>query len=1057
MSASRAATPFPYEARFFVARSPLLPAEALRVELRTPEADEAALEAAVAADRAAVEARMRALVALPEVREALWLNSPDLDRALELWLADPAHPQARNVAGSLYRYLARMSRRPTPFGLSAGLSTGAVGPATRLELDGADRSHTRLDMAWLTALTGALEPLLRDGLRYRPNSSLYRSSDQLRYAEARVDPRTRDRKNDQVALASTPAIEAALAAAPARPAELAAAVRARHPEVSDEEALGFVHGLIEAQILVAELGAPITGEDPLGALVDQLAEVSPELSGRLGAAREAIAALDAQAPGRPVETYGAITALLAELPAPPDPRRLYHADLYRGGSFTLGPAVLAAISELVEVLRRITPTREEGAMTRLRDGLEKRFGGGVWPLTDVLDDERGVGYSSEGRSSDPSPLLEGLPLEGRPEAPRVPMGERERWMLNAALRAGPGGEWVLQEADLAALESPGPRPPLPDSLAFMGRVLAQSAEAIDAGDFQLLVGAIGGPSGARLMGRFCLGDPTLRAEVEAHLRAEESWAPEAVFAEVVHSPEGRMGNVLGRPRLRTYEIPYLGQGAAPPEHQLPVEDLLLGFEHGRLRLWSRRLGREVLPRLSSAHNYGAGDLPIYRFLGEAQSDGLASALFWTWGALESLPWLPRVRWKNAVLSPALWHLDEAELRPLLEARGPARVRAARALRASRSLPREVQLVWSDNVLPVDLEDPVALEALAGAARGMARVQLSEALDRADQALRGPDGRHTLEVVVPFVRTSGPVRPSPPLPRSTATRAWMPGSPWLYLKISTGSLTADAVVAEVVAPLVSELRAAGQLERWFFIRYADPDWHLRVRLRVPAEHHGAALAALHEALAPWLADRRIWRLELDTYQPEVERYGGDAGIEPSETLFEADSDAVAAIVALLSGDEGSDARWRLGLRSVHLLLEALDIPLPDRIEALGAWRQGYTRRFRLGKSFEAGLNERYRALQASLPALIAPAWDPEDPLVPGYEILAERQARLIPIVEALRAAPLNQPLIELAQSYAHMAMNRILRAQMNETEMVVYELLARLYKSRLARERAGGSP
>ena len=37
-----------------------------------------------------------------------------------------------------------------------------------------------------------------------------------------------------------------------------------------------------------------------------------------------------------------------------------------------------------------------------------------------------------------------------------------------------------------------------------------------------------------------------------------------------------MGNVLYRPVLREYEIPYLGRFGAPPEQQLPLSDLLVG-------------------------------------------------------------------------------------------------------------------------------------------------------------------------------------------------------------------------------------------------------------------------------------------------------------------------------------------------------------------------------------------------------------------------------------------------------------------------------------------------
>jgi hypothetical protein len=35
---------------------------------------------------------------------------------------------------------------------------------------------------------------------------------------------------------------------------------------------------------------------------------------------------------------------------------------------------------------------------------------------------------------------------------------------------------------------------------------------------------------------------------------------------------------------------------------------------------------------------------------------------------------------------------------------------------------------------------------------------------------------------------------------------------------------------VLAPLVRQTFAAGLADRWFFIRFGDPDWYVRVRIR-----------------------------------------------------------------------------------------------------------------------------------------------------------------------------------------------------------------------------------
>jgi len=101
-------------------------------------------------------------------------------------------------------------------------------------------------------------------------------------------------------------------------------------------------------------------------------------------------------------------------------------------------------------------------------------------------------------------------------------------------------------------------------------------------------------------------------------------------------------------------------------------------------------------------------------------------------------------------------------------------------------------------------------------------------------------------------------------------------------VAPASATADQVLREVVRPVVDQALVSGAAEDWFFIRYGDPHWHLRLRFHgEPARLHAAVLPALQRAAAAGLEDGRLWRLQLDTYEREVERYGGGRGVEALE--------------------------------------------------------------------------------------------------------------------------------------------------------------------------------
>ena len=162
------------------------------------------------------------------------------------------------------------------------------------------------------------------------------------------------------------------------------------------------------------------------------------------------------------------------------------------------------------------------------------------------------------------------------------------------------------------------------------------------------------PAGRRVPGCWAVSATPIRSwtrAVRGHLRAEEALDPEAVHAEIVHLPSGRMVNVLARPALRDHEIAWLGRPGVPSERVLSAGDLLVSVRDGRFVLRSRRLGRRVVPRLTSAHNYDRRSPGVYRFLAAMQAEGVAETIGWTWFPFDRAPFTPRVRCGSLVLEP----------------------------------------------------------------------------------------------------------------------------------------------------------------------------------------------------------------------------------------------------------------------------------------------------------------------------------------------------------------------------------------------------------------------
>lgn len=1076
---------------FFAFRTPLLPFEELESwaeGLEAPAAlgDPERLEQALAADRERLRARLAALAARPEVLEAVFIASPSLYESLETWRADPDGKKGQRAERALVRYIYRMASRATPFGLFSGCSLGPValggesegGAATRLAV--APRSayerHTRLDMDYLFALCEDLgrDPALREELLYRPNTSLYRAAGRLRYAEARLDKKVRS--HHLVAVDENPYLAEALrrASGGARIRDLVTALVEFDPdgEVTPEEAREFVMELVESQVIVSDLSTPVTGPEAIHDLIDQLSRLplTRETAERLARVRDALAALDAGGPGAPPARYLEVADSLKELPTSVELSRLFQLDMVKPADRPfLGTAVVEELLRGIEILHRMAGKGTQESLDKFRQNFNDRYEGREIPLLEVLDEEIGIGFERSGDvGAEASPLLRGIALAGQASDPSMPWGRRQGVLLAKLHEAQAQGKQEIEitREDLERMAPDDPaseRTPLPDALQIMATLSAASAEALEQGDFRLLFENAGGPSGARLLGRFCHADPALSQHVVEHLRAEEALRPDAIFAEIVHLPQGRIGNILARPVLRDYEIPYLGRSGAPPEKQIPVSDLRVSLVGSRIVLRSERLGKEVIPRLTSAHNFSRGSLGVYRFLCMLQTQGNLGGIGWSWGALDGAPFLPRVTCGRLVLSRASWWMTKEEIEALAKTKGAERFKAVQEWRGKRNLPRLIALADADNELLVDLDNVLSIETFLDVVEDRDRARLLEFYPGPDELpAQGPEGRFVHELVVPFVRKPRGTQAARPqgsgrIEAAPIRRSFPPGTEWLYAKLYTGTATADVLLRDVLAPVVREILDAGAADSWFFIRYGDPEWHLRLRFHGDSTRLVTQVfPRLQAAVAPLVDEGRVWRIQLDTYEREVERYGGPEGIAWAERLFHADSEAVLAILEMLEGDEGADFRWRITLRGIDMLLDDLGFDPAVKLKVLSGMRESFTREFGGGKGLRVQLDQRLRSERRSLFSLLDSANDQESPMAPALEVLHQRSERNAPIVAELKRleseGKLTSSLAEMAPSYVHMHVNRMIRSAARAHELVLYDFLYQLLESRAARER-----
>jgi lantibiotic biosynthesis protein len=1060
-------------ADFFVLRAAVLPIEALQTAFGAScsavgTADPPSLSGATASD--STDAGLQRWVRDPFVQAAIYLVSPSLSQRLSEWLSNPTTVDFSSVRSALFRYFVRMTTRATPFGLMASFTTGRLSSTSQLELGPRDAlcRASWFDLGFVYPLVNRLlsSPEVRKELRYTLNTTFFRHDDGWRYVEQIEGSKQRERILTRITASDVldRIVAFCRGSNGVKPAELSALILHNESDVDAQEASAFVEQLIDSQILIPTLTPTLTGRDPVEHLLresDRIALLA-DFHRAFKAAADRLAAIDRM----PVETlrdsYRSLAALLEGQFEAAGERHLFHVDLRREApKLSLDRALVPAIMAAVEVLRRISaPPWPHAALEDFRAQFEERYGDREVELLAVLDEDAGIGFEIDPASRRNEGLLKEFKFPRQTDADdSKPDGGRVRRLIRLLECAHVEMRMAirLSEEDIEQLTAADARP-LPDVFTVFGCVGPGSPAADESGRPCFVLRSIS--SGVGLFGRFCRADSHLKEQLKALLRSEEALRPAAVFAEIVHLPQDRTGNVVCRPAFRSKDLPYLGESGLDVTDRIYASDLAVSVRGGRIVLRSRSLGREVLPRITCAQNTQAQNASVYRFLAALALQDGASSLQFSWGAFfDEASFLPRVSYGPVVLAPASWRVDPAAALAWTKCPQRERHQGIQAWRSKWRIPRWIQIGHHDNLLSLDLEDSTCVDTLLDEVNRAKPCRVRELIPApGDLCVKSPEGHHVHEVMLPFVRRSRAAtveKTESERQRPPSERRFAPGSRWLYAKLYGGHLATERALVSDLFDWIRDGQAMGSFDRWHFVRYRDTDEHLRLRFHGDPESLRRDVRPKLEGLfRRWSDTGAIWRFQYDTYEREVDRYGGSEAIEIAESIFHIDSEAIVELLRNAPPQPSRDWRWQLSMKLIDQYYEAFAQDLQAKRGAAELAELSFRAEFRVDKEFEGALSRRYRADRGVLEALFENG--PRLPEQFGWaqSVLSCFRSRLEPLASWFGTQSAQQkltaPLADILRSLVHMHVNRMTLANSREHEMIVYAFLHRLYRSQLAR-------
>jgi thiopeptide-type bacteriocin biosynthesis protein len=270
-----------------------------------------------------------------------------------------------------------------------------------------------------------------------------------------------------------------------------------------------------------------------------------------------------------------------------------------------------------------------------------------------------------------------------------------------------------------------------------------------------------------------------------------------------------------------------------------------------------------------------------------------------------------------------------------------------------------------------------------------------------------------------------------------------GSEWLYYKIYTGVKTTDIILEEKLHAVIEDLVAKKIIDKWFFIRYKDPHEHFRIRFysETPT-NYAIVINRLYPILNDLMANDLIWKIQTDTYQREIERYG-ETTIEDSETIFWQDSQMIVNYVSLKPLFKKKGTELMFSFLAIDSFLNSFQLTNTQKLNLLDTMQLSFKAEFGADKTLKKELDKQYRELASEIDDFISGKATSD--YLELYNIIEIKQNNIKEAVVAIYKN-IEIPLFNFLNSHIHMIINRQYTSKQRMYELVIYDHLHRYYKA-----------
>lgn len=851
-------------------------------------------------------------------KENLLTNSVDLYRSML------DHKNGTDMINqSVLKYLIRASTRPTPYGLNSGVIPGSFSPNSKNQIViNQFKKKSRPDMEWLSKIIKKCEKSLGTDLKIIINNTFSHDSFTVSKDWNSYFMNTAVKQTSTIRINYTKAVQCVfnICSKYVSIKEVINQLLIFYPKLEPNYLYKFIYSLIDNEFITTELRSALVIPNQFDVFISKIKNYPKESVSYfkdLEDIQALIESYDKLEVSEGIETYLNIIKKMEKLV---QSKNYLQIDMYQEQEIILPASLRKNLSDFAKFLSKWTFNER---YLEYINRFKERYGEQAVKFLDVIDPQIGLG----------------IPAVDQNEA-IIFKDKIESAFLSAILKSVGKKE---DSIDLSLLDIPKEgydEDKILDSSAELSFFINKKEE-----NYTFTFSPLIGSSDARKsIGRF----NQLFTEINHHIKHKEDF--QAV--EVTFLPnESHHANVLTYTSDISTFLEYGTETQTTDLQKISLERIYLFVYENELKFIDKASGKILHFNASNMFNIEAYPTILKTLLeiNEHQKAPLLTLQLQLMHIVNSLKVnCPRIVYHNFILIPKNWRFDTNKLmnrkKIILFDEFCALVTD---MRVNENLPELVLVGPSDQKLLLDTSLPEHLKILYKIIKKNPMETMFENTFLSDSLLL--KNSQNEKFIGEFVFSVEKKEESKQLAqidpekiifmngKKIAESTYTPFNEWVSFKFYFQEYLQDRFILDFILALYYSEQ--GVIEEFFYIRYKDPKAHMRIRFKVNPDKMSDFLEILLTQLQQKEWKKEIAEYVIDSYIPEMERYGGNTCMTLAEQLFYHESLSTMELIQLIQNKQIPYSKTELFIISACKLLEDMGITLKDQVYYLSDFRSG----------------------------------------------------------------------------------------------------------------------